>query len=609
MISEKRKEGPSSTQHENRRESTSTSSVGEKGHEPRKVSAAQANNPLSGLSREELLNAADYYCAEHGLEAEVEYFRKGALAAQDPSRLGAGLVDLTDDDRAILEYESKHPWAQSKQLYALVVLCSVAAAVQGMDETVINGANLFYPKHFGVGSDSDHDTWIVGLVNSGPYLCCALAGCWISDPMNKLLGRRGTIFWSCFIAMATCIWSACTNTWWHLFIARFFLGFGIGAKSSTVPVYAAESTPAGVRGALVMMWQMWTAFGIMLGYVADVAFYYVKDTHNITGLNWRLMLASAMFPALVVCSQVYFCPESPRWYMGKNRHADAFKSMCALRTHKLLAARDQFYMNVLLIEENNLQVGTLRRLKEMFTVARNRHAAQASWIVMFMQQFCGVNVIAYYSSTIFSEGGFSDISALLASMGFGIINFLFAIPAIYTIDTFGRRNLLLVTFPCMCLALLFTGFSFYIPAKTARTACVALGIYIFGIFYSPGAGPVPFTYSAEAFPLYIRDLGMSFATATTWFFNFVLAITWPALKKAFTAQGAFGWYAAWNMVGFFLVLWFVPETKALTLEELDHVFAIPTAKHACYQNQKLVNKVRKNVLGRDVAPLKPLYDL
>jgi MFS family permease len=190
-----------------------------------------------------------------------------------------------------------------------------------------------------------------------------------------------------------------------------------------------------------------------------------------------------------------------------------------------------------------------------------------------MQQFCGVNVIAYYSSVIFQNGGFSQISALLASMGFGIINFVFALPAVYTIDTFGRRNLLLTTFPLMGMFLLFTGFSFFIapedPTSKARIACIALGIYLFGIVYSPGEGPVPFTYSAEAYPLYIRDIGMSFATATTWFFNFVLSMTWPPMERAFKPQGAFGWYAGWNVIGWWLVLLFVPETKALSLEELD----------------------------------------
>lgn len=140
-----------------------------------------------------------------------------------------------------------------------------------------------------------------------------------------------------------------------------------------------------------------------------------------------------------------------------------------------------------------------------------------------------------------------------------------------------------MTLPLMALFMLFTGFSFWIPAdSTAHIACIALGTYLFGIVYSPGAGPVPFTYSAEAYPLYIRPLGMSLATATTWFFNFLLSITWPSLLKAFKPQGAFAWYAAWNALLFFAVLFFVPETKERTLEELDAVFSVPLRTHAQY---------------------------
>ena len=103
---------------------------------------------------------------------------------------------------------------------------------------------------------------------------------------------------------------------------------------------------------------------------------------------------------------------------------------------------------------------------------------------------------------------------MAASFGFGLINFTFALPAVYTIDTFGRRNLLLTTFPLMSLFLFFTGFSFLIPESLgkAKIGCVATGIYLFGVVYSPGEGPVPFTYSAEAYPLYIRSLGMSLGT-------------------------------------------------------------------------------------------------
>jgi len=172
-----------------------------------------------------------------------------------------------------------------------------------------------------------------------------------------------------------------------MFIARFALGIGIGPKSATVPIYAAECTPPAIRGALVMQWQMWTAFGIMLGYASDLAFYGVADTSTITGLNWRLMMGSAMFPAVIVCCFVFMCPESPRWYMSKGRYAAAYEAMCALRFNKVQAARDLFYMAELLKAEENMKIGQ-SRIKELWAVPRNRRAMVASEIVMFMQQVC-----------------------------------------------------------------------------------------------------------------------------------------------------------------------------------------------------------------------------
>jgi len=113
-----------------------------------------------------------------------------------------------------------------------------------------------------------------------------------------------------------------------------------------------------------------------------------------------------------------------------------------------------------------------------------------------MQQFCGVNAIAYYSTQIFLQANFTQFQAFLSSFGFGCVNFVFAIPAIYTIDTFGRRNLLLTTFPLMALFLLLAGFAYWIPTNSdARIGIITLGIYLFGVVYSPGEGPVPFTVS------------------------------------------------------------------------------------------------------------------
>lgn len=192
------------------------------------------------------------------------------------------------------------------------------------------------------------------------------------------------------------------------------------------------------------------------------------------------------------------CPESPRWYMTKNKYASAYNSLVRLRNSKIQASRDLYSIHAALLIENKMREGK-NLWREFFFIARNRRAARSSFFVMFMQQFCGVNVIAYYSSQIFIDAGFSEIAALVTSLGTGIVNWIFALPAVYTIDTFGRRNLLLTTFPLMGICLFFTGFSFFIQGDQARLGCVATGIYLFMVVYSPGAGPVPFTYSAEAF--------------------------------------------------------------------------------------------------------------
>lgn len=128
----------------------------------------------------------------------------------------------------------------------------------------------------------------------------------MNDPLNKYFGRRGTIFISAIFCTLSPIGSAVSQTWPQLFVTRLLLGIGMGCKGSTIPIFSAENAPASIRGALVMSWQMWTAFGIFLGTCANLA---VKDTGKI---SWRLQLGSALLPALPLLFGVYFCP-------GKNQ--------------------------------------------------------------------------------------------------------------------------------------------------------------------------------------------------------------------------------------------------------------------------------------------------
>ncbi|KAM0324480.1 hypothetical protein ACHAPQ_008339 [Fusarium lateritium] len=572
----------------------------------RRVSKATLlRNPLAGMTREQVLADVDGFVTEKGLDEHREDFRKGALVAQVNNQPGGfeKLDILTEDEKVILRKEETSRWHQPFALYFLCTLCAGSAIVQGMDQTTVNGAQEFYFAEFNITNE-----WMQGFTNGAPYLCSALIGCWTSPILNKYTGRRGTIFISCAISTITGFWMACTTSLGNFIAARLMLGFAVGAKSSTTPVYSAESTPKNIRGALTMMWQMWTAFGIALGFVVCVAF---EKVTIIGGENspWRWMMASTSIPPLIVMLQVYFCPESPRWYMERGRYDKAFRSVRKLRFSSVQATRDMYYAYKLLEIERGEREGR-NLLKEFFTVRRNRRAAQSAWFCMFMQQFCGVNVIAYYSTSIFRDGGYSLSEALLVSMGGGIINFLFAIPAIYTIDTFGRRNLLLVTFPLMAACLFFTGGVFNIPEsnRDPRIACITTGLYLFMAVYSPGLGPVPFTYSAEAFPLHIRDIGMASSTAITWGFNFIISFTWPALRRSFGDTGAFSWYGAWNIFGWVFCYFLLPETKNLTLEELDNVFSVSNREHAAYYMRKLPWYLKKYILRKDVSPFPELYE-
>ncbi|KAI4864909.1 hypothetical protein F4820DRAFT_313938 [Hypoxylon rubiginosum] len=544
------------------------------------------------------------FAEEKGLVEHIPLLRKGALVAQNPNDYEDldGQEALNEAEKIALRDEVLHRWRMPARLFLTIATCSIGAAVQGWDQTGSNGANIFFPKVYGIGTDSTRDRLLVGLVNSGPYIGSALIGCWLSDPINNLIGRRGVIFTSAHFCLWPVIGSAFCHTWGQQLACRLLMGIGMGVKASTVPIYAAENAPASIRGALVMSWQMWTAFGIFLGTAINLAVF----NHP---LNWRLMLGAPFIPAVPLICLIYLCPESPRWYMKKNRYSEAWDSMLRLRNNPIQVARDIYYIHAQLSIEMELMRETnyLQRFTQLFTIPRVRRANVAAFTVMIAQQMCGINIIAFYSTTVFVESGYTEFQAMLCSFGFGLVNWLFAFPAFWTIDTFGRRSLLLFTFPNMMWTLLAAGLCTLLPFGTARTALVALFVFLFGAFYSPGEGPVPFTYSAEVYPLSHREVGMGFAVATCLFWAAVLSMTFPFILDRLDTVGAFGLYAGFNLVAFFLIFFLVPETKQRTLEELDYVFAVPSRKFASYQVKSVPFFFKRYVLFQRNAVLAPLY--
>ena len=223
---------------------------------------------------------------------------------------------------------------------------------------------------------------------------------WLSDPVNEYLGRRGTIFIAAIFSLLAPIGSACTQTYPELIVCRILLGIGMGLKEVTVPVFSAENSPANIRGGLVMSWQVWTAFGIMMGNAANLA---VKDVADI---SWRLQLGSAFIPAVPLVLGIYFCPESPRWLLKKNNFAKAYRSLLRLRNSPLQAARDLYFVHAQLVQEEALIEASgfskadnfFTRFFELFTVPRVRRATQASGVVMIAQQMCGSKQISLFFS-------------------------------------------------------------------------------------------------------------------------------------------------------------------------------------------------------------------
>ncbi|KAK4047737.1 hypothetical protein OIV83_005245 [Microbotryomycetes sp. JL201] len=591
--------------------------------------SGKIQNPLHGLSREELFARVDAFCNGNGLEGERELFRRGAMVAQAPGDFEE-LTELSEDEKYHIRREITNRWSQPWSLYFTVFICSLAACVQGWDQTGTNGANLTLVNDLELApvEGDQHETerreWLLGLINAAPYAASALIGCWLSDPVNSVLGRRGTIFCSAVFCIFPVIGQGLCQTWYQLFVCRVLLGIGMGLKASITSVFAAENCPALIRGGLVMSWQLWTAFGIFLGTAANLI---LADTGRIA---WRLevsertpikiapadlkpeKIASAFIPAVPLALFIYMCPESPRWLMKKKRYPQAWRSFLRLRNSPIQAARDMFYVHAQLeIESVFMDQGNFfTRFFELWTKPRVRRATIAASTVMIGQQMCGINIIAFYSSSIFAEAGYSNKQALGASLGFGAINFLFAFPAVWTIDTFGRRNLLLFTFPNMAWTLLVSGLMFLLPESSgARLPLILLFIYLFCIFYSPGEGPVPYTYSAEVFPLSHREVGMSWAVATTLFWASILGITFPRMISAMTPTGAFGFYAALNVTAFWMIFFLCPETKQRTLEELDYVFAVPVGRHASYQARESLPYFLKRWVRFDkTATLRPLYD-
>ena len=418
---------------------------------------ARIDGPFKYKSAVEMQELLGTFLESTGLQTYKTCFLKGMQLSQDRTAFdherttfdhertdGLGLrLKLNDEEEELLKFEDvpsqgfdkseyKRSWTiDSEKLnrvpratWQLFFLCALGAMAQGWDESVLNSAQIFYQEDFTThdkSPDKAHEkSMLEGLVFSAPYLAC-IVGCWLTPWLNRHLGRRGTIFFTAIFSTAFALAQAFANTWQSSLILRFLMGLGIGPRSATFPIYAAECSPTNSRGTLVVLLQLFNATGAFFGFLACLIFRNIRSScsDNLLplefSLRWRLTLASTMVVHVVLATFIYTQSESPRWLiseghrlrlkglpsLAKARYAQAWNAMKHLQHQRVQAAKEMFKIYHFL--EIEIQEVYRRQSKpnstwfrksvlELFADRRNRRALVASLVCMIVQQTCGVYV-------------------------------------------------------------------------------------------------------------------------------------------------------------------------------------------------------------------------
>ncbi|KAL6719777.1 hypothetical protein ACLMJK_001698 [Lecanora helva] len=599
-------------------------------------------NPLRRLDEDDIVRDVQKFHQEERLSNVVNdktMIRGGLLAADEEVFKANG--DLSRPEELALESEKESTiWQESKELKIILLTCFVASIVQGWGQGAIVGANQQWPNELGLrtgltsstkNTGSTGDIWRFSATNAIVYFSASTLGAFLCDPLTEIVtGRRGALFVAGLFTFGASVGAAYVQSWQALFATRVLLGIGMGAKTSVVPVYESEVSPARLRGQFLVSWQTGTALGIAFSAMIPL----------IAPHSWRFQISSSFIPSAVLLFLVFVGSESPRWLIKKQRYAEAYRVLLRLRGTELLAARDLYLIRAQLMIETILfmrgesdivdlgnEVPHLafriyqkqislsaygRRILQLFTIPRARRSTVAAFVVMSAQQLSGINIFAFLAATLFDFAGISDKKSLWLYFGFGMANFISSAVAYFYIDTKGRRFLLMASLAAMVPLLLATGFSFLTDSNAVKVGLVSTFLILYTFAYSPGAGVVPFLYTSEIFPQVLREVGMAWGSAVTFFGAGILALVVPQLIHAIGQTALLGLFAGLDAIALFLVWLLVPGTEqqvsSITMEEMNYVFGVATRTHVHYQVHEVAPWFFQHYFtGRKTDHLDPLY--
>ncbi len=345
--------------------------------------------------------------------------------------------------------------------------------------------------------------------------------------------------------------------WYALLAARFIGGLGIGGSSVLGPVYIAELAPARLRGRLVGLFQINIVIGILLAYFSN----YCIAQMGFGAAEWRWQFGVATVPAVLFLVMLFGIPPSSRWLVTQNR-VDEARSVLQLMGAENPEAELKEIVDSIHIER-------LQTSEPLFAWKYRLPIFLAISIGMF-NQLSGINAILYYLNDIFAAAGFSKVSGDLQAVAVGGMNLLATLVGMSLIDKLGRKTLLLIgsVGTAACLA----GVAWVFFAQSHQSFLLWL-LVAYIAFFAISQGAVIWVYISEIFPNRVRAKGQALGSSSHWIMNALIAYTFPQLAKSSGAY-PFVLFAAMMVVQFFVVLFFYPETKGVTLEQMQHRLGI-----------------------------------
>lgn len=449
------------------------------------------------------------------------------------------------------------PTAMSTPLLLLIVFSVLGGFLFGYDTGVVSGATVFVQEsmHF----TSFELECVVSFTVGAAAIAAALSG----YPMQQY-GRRPLILLASVLYVLGGVCVGIAPGLVVLLIGRTLLGAGVGISSITVPVYIAEVAPSELRGQLVALNNSF----IVLGQLIACGINILCDEFLTGATRWRVSMGLAAVPAVIQTVGFLGLPESPRWLAQVNRREEALAVLKALRGPKCSQA--QVDADLAAIDQASQSEGPTPSLKEIWRDRKLRRIFGLGMGLMALQQLSGINTMMYYGAVILVMVGLPDSLSIELAAVLALTQLIAISVSMPLFDKIGRRALMLPSLVGAGCSLTLVGLSFFDIDRFKYMAIV--GVFTYLLSFGSGLSSGPWVVNSEIYPLSVRGVGNAAAISTNWVFNFVISLTFLTLCNTIGRPATFLTLAVLSFVGVFWLYSALPETRGLTLEEIEGLF-------------------------------------